>query len=222
MKAKALDIRDQLGRGLDDKPVPSDETNAITQPERRRAAIEQLAQNVAPGGLTLDEYSARAVALEEAATPDEIDAALVGLAEAADTAPIRYRRWLVAGFGGAKQRGRWRLSSRLRVVSVFSGVSLDLGRAELEAPESLISVIAVFGGAELLAPSGVSMQLSGLSLFGGKGDKRRAAPPLSGTPLIRVRAFVLFGGVTIKDRRTWMLRRMLRRISGRNGEPARA
>jgi hypothetical protein len=55
------------------------------------------------------------------------------------------------------------------------------------------------GGAVILAPPGVSVESSGLSLFGGKADRRASGPPLPGSPLIRVRAFTLFGGVAIKE-----------------------
>lgn len=112
---------------------------------------------------------------------------------------VGWSRWLVSVFGGADQRGRWRLSSRLRVVVVFGGVTLNLRTAQLEAPESVITVVAVLGGAWIIAPLGVPIQLSGFSMFGGKGDKRAAGPPLPGSPLVRVRAFPIFGGVTVKD-----------------------
>jgi hypothetical protein len=83
-------------------------------------------------------------------------------------------------------------------VVVFGGVTLNLRTAQLEAPESVITVVAVLGGAGIIAP-GVPIQLSGFSMFGGKGDKRAAGPPLPGSPLVRVRAFPIFGGVTVKD-----------------------
>jgi len=63
----------------------------------------------------------------------------------------------------------------------------------------------------------VSIQLSGFSLFGGKGDKRAVGPPLPGSPLIRVRAFPIFGGVTVKTRRT---RSLLDVIRGPSRKPA--
>ena len=55
----------------------------------------------------------------------------------------------------------------------FGGASLDLGAAEFEAPESVITVIALFGGAGTTAPSGVSIQLSGVALIGGKETSTR-------------------------------------------------
>jgi hypothetical protein len=166
----------------------------------RQTAVRRLAQQ-AIGSLTLDEYAERALAVEQAETPDEIDAALQGLPEETDAvAPARHGRWLVAAFGGTEQRGRWRLSSRLRIVSVFGGVDVDLGAAEPEAPESVITVVAILGGAGIIAPQGVPIQLSGFSLLGGKGDKRSGGPPLPGAPLVRVRVFTILGGVTVKDR----------------------
>jgi hypothetical protein len=135
--------------------------------------------------MTLDEYAERALAVEQAATVDELDAALRGLAEEmAGVSPARRARWLISVFGGTEQRGRWRLSSRLRIVSVFGGVDVDLGAAEPEAPESLITVVAILGGAGIIAPQGVPIQLSGFSLFGGKGDKRSGGPALAGAPLV--------------------------------------
>jgi hypothetical protein len=77
----------------------------------------------------------------------------------------------------------------------------DLGSAQVEAHASTITVVALLGGAELIVPPGVPVQLSGLSLLGGKSDERTPGPPLAGAPLIRVRGFSILGGVAIKDRK---------------------
>jgi hypothetical protein len=71
---------------------------------------------------------------------------------------------------------------------VLTAVTLDLGTAQTEATESLITVVALFGGAGILALSGVSIPVSGFSPFGGKGDKRAPGPRLARPPLIRLRA----------------------------------
>lgn len=167
----------------------------------RVTAAGQLARQASAGGLTLDEYAERAVALEQAASVEELDAVVRGLPEEAEAvSSARSIRWLIGVFGGADQRGRWRLSSRLRIVAVLGGVKLDLGAAEPEAPDSLITVVAVLGGAEIVAPPGVSVQLSGFSLLGGKSDERSGGPPLPGSPLIRIRCIALLGGVRVKER----------------------
>lgn len=133
-------------------------------------------------GVTLDEYAVQTTSSEP------------------PPAHAPHRGWLVGIFGGSAQRGRWRLARRLRIVAVFGGASLDLGSAEPEAPESLITVFAFMGGVEIVAPAGIPIQLSGVSLLGGKSDERTEAPPMPGAPLIRVRVFALLGGVKITDR----------------------
>jgi hypothetical protein len=109
-------------------------------------------------------------------------------------------RWLVGVLGGTEQKGRWRLGSRLRIVAVLGGVSLDLGQAQPEAPESLVTVLAVLGGVEITAPPGVPVELTGFSLLGGKSDERPRGASLPGCPVVRLRVFSLFGGVKVKER----------------------
>ena len=171
----------------------------------RQTAFADLAHHAISGRLTLDEYAERVGAIELAATVDELHAALLDLpVEIASlpgpSAPHR-GRWLFAVLGAAEQRGRWRLSSHLWIVAAFGRMKLDLGAAQPEAPQSVITVVVAFGGATILAPPGVSIQLSGFSLFGGKGDKRREGSSLPGSPLIRVRGFTIFGGINVKERR---------------------
>jgi DUF1707 SHOCT-like domain len=167
----------------------------------REAAFKGLARQAIAGGLTLDEYAERAAATQQAATAQELDALLQGLPE--DTAgarSVRRRRWLVSVVAGGERRGRWRLRGDLRVIAVFTVRTLDLGTAQPESPDSLITIITAFGGASIIAPQGVSIQLSGSGVFGGSNDNRAELPPFPGSPLIRIRAFSLFGGVKLDDR----------------------
>jgi hypothetical protein len=145
----------------------------------RERAVNDLAQEPSSDGLTLDEYAERAVAVEQAATVEELEATVCGLPETAAAKSVRGGRWLIGVFGETEQRGRWRLRSHLRIVAALGGVTLDLGIAQPEAPMSLTTVVAVLGGVEIIAPPGVSIQLSGFSLLGGKSDERSDGPPPS-------------------------------------------
>jgi hypothetical protein len=176
-------------------------TDLPTATAAREAAGRRLAAQATGGSLTLEEYVERARALEQAATPEEAEAAASGLPERAGEPPASSPRWLVGVLGGTKQQGRWRLGARLRVVAVLGGVTLDLGRAQPEVPESSITVVAVLGGAELVAPPGVPIAFSGLSLLGGRSDERTPGSPLPGAPLVRVRVLSLLGGVKVTERR---------------------
>jgi DUF1707 SHOCT-like domain len=178
----------------------ANDTREAAQPIDRESANRELAHIATSGGMTLGEYAERASAIGEAATAEEIRAVVEGLPdEAAAPTPARHPRWIVAVFGGTRQRGRWLLSKRLWLLAALGGANLDLAAAEFEAPESVITAVVVLGGAVLLVPQGVPIQLSGFSLFGGKADRRPAGPALQGSPLVRVRAFTFFGGVAVKE-----------------------
>lgn len=167
----------------------------------RETAFKDLARQAIAGGLTLDEYAERAATTQQATTAEELDALLQGLPE--DTAGAhapRRPRWLVSVVTGGARRGRWRLRDHLRVIAVFTVRTLDLGTAQPESPDSLITVLTAFGGASIIAPQGVSIQLSGSGIFGGSNDNRAELPPFPDSPLIRIRSFSLFGGVKLDDR----------------------
>lgn len=177
---------------------PVDGGASPAPPLDRSAAIARLTRHATGGELTLDEYANCAAAIAAAATPAQLDEATAPVAHEPPTPVPTPSRTLVGIFGGTDQRGRWRLPRRLRILAVFGGVSADLGSAQVEAPLSTITVLAVFGGVSLTAPPGVSIQLSGISLLGGKRDKRPVGPPLPGSPVIHVRTCTLLGGVSIE------------------------
>jgi hypothetical protein len=186
---------------MTDNAEQSGEASQRTVDAVRQEASKRLASQASSGGMTLDEYAERAIAIEQAATQDEIESVVHRLdEEASEQLRVGKPRWLVGIFGGAQQGGRWRLSNKLRIVAVLGGVSLNLGSAQPEAPESTITAFAFMGGADIVAPPGVSIQMSGLSLLGGKSDERAAGPPLPGAPLIHLRVFTLLGGVKLSDR----------------------
>ncbi len=151
--------------------------------------------------MTLDEYAERAAAIQQAATAGELDALTPELpGDGAGAFATSRPGWLVSVFAGGQRHGRWRLRDHLGVIAVFTVRTLDLGTAQPESPESLITIITAFGGASIIAPQGVSVRLSGSGLFGGSNDNRAELPPFPGSPLIRIRAFSLFGGVKLEDR----------------------
>lgn len=174
-----LDAKDELGR-------------------ERDVRARRLAQSATDGSMTLEEYAARAASMQRAATMKELDVAVAGLPQALAEVPAPHRSWVFGVLGGIDQRGRWRLSRRLHVVCVFGGAHLDLGAAAPEAPECTITILALLGGAEITAPPGVPVLLSGLALMGGRSDERPQAAALPGAPLIRVRSFAFLGGVKVK------------------------
>lgn len=58
-------------------------------------------------------------------------------------------------------------------MSVFGGTHIDLTAAPLASGETMIRVISVFGGAEVLVPDNVAIRVTGISIFGGVSVRGR-------------------------------------------------
>lgn len=171
----------------------------------RERTVELMRRHSVDGRLTLEEFAERISRAYEAKTRDELDELTSDLPASAAAVPARRRgsaRWIVSVLGGTERRGRFRLGPRTRVVSVMGGTNIDLRHAELESPEVEITIVSVMGGANVVVPEGVDVELTGLALMGGKGYRPGKQPPPPGAPLIRVRAFAFMGGVSVTTKRT--------------------
>ena len=117
---------------------------------------------------------------------------------------------MLAVFGGASRKGRWRVGSRLRAIAVFGGVEIDLTDAVFESPEVVIEVTAIFGGVEIKVPENVSLHGGGVGIFGGFDVREQtAADPYA--PLVRVRGAAVFGGCEARPRKGKKLKEWVRK-----------
>ncbi|MCC6237141.1 MAG: hypothetical protein IT299_06160 [Dehalococcoidia bacterium] len=83
------------------------------------------------------------------------------------------------------------------LTAMFGGVSLDLRQAQLSPEGASVSMMAAFGGVELIVPRGWRVQATSTPIFGGFENK--ATDPTDATsPVLRVDATVMFGGAEIK------------------------
>ncbi|MEV7779302.1 DUF1707 domain-containing protein [Kitasatospora sp. NPDC088351] len=120
---------------------------------------------------------------------------------------------MVAIFGGASRKGRWRVGSHLRAVAVFGGVEIDLTDAVFESPEVVIEVTALFGGVDIKVPENVSLHGGGVGIFGGFDVKEQtAADPYA--PVVRVKGAAVFGGCEAKPRKGKKLKEWVRKQLG--------
>lgn len=105
---------------------------------------------------------------------------------------------IVGVFGGTERGGRWRPPLRQKVIALFGGARLDYREAELP-PEALhVDVYAVLGGVEIRVPAGMRVELSGFSLFGGRGVESSGARGDTDTPVMHLRAVAVLGGVAVR------------------------
>ncbi|WP_280718657.1 DUF1707 domain-containing protein [Kitasatospora sp. MAP5-34] len=214
---------------LDTAPVAEAELRA-SDADRERIA-ELLRDAYAEGRLTMEEHSERIEAAYQARTLGELapltrdlpthrpismeKAPQAGSRPAAGPlTPARSESpSMVAIFGGASRKGRWRVGSHLKAVAIFGGVEIDLTDAVFESPEVVIEVTAVFGGVEIKVPENVTLQGAGVGIFGGfEVQEQTSADPYA--PVVLVKGAAVFGGCEAKPRRGKKLKEWVRKQLG--------
>jgi hypothetical protein len=165
----------------------------------RERTVELLRRHSVEGRLTLEEFADRMGRAYEAKTQDELEQLMRDLPAqtAAPARRARRTRWIVSVMSGVNRRGRFRLGAHTYAVSLMGGMNVDLRQAELEEPEVTITVVCVMGGANIIVPEGVEVELTGIAIMGGKSYRPGKQSPPPGAPLVRVRAFSLMGGVSV-------------------------
>jgi hypothetical protein len=179
--------------------MPSDPDQLVSDDERDQA-VAVLRAGLVDGRLTLDEFSQRVELAYAARVGNELARARSGLPDRGRGPLARPRRRptrvTAALFGHVVRRGRLRLRRQTVAVSAFSDLDLDLREAELDSPATSVTVLVLFGNADLYVPEAVDVSVTGIGLFGHQREwGRDTARP--GVPLLRVRVLSLFGTVDV-------------------------
>lgn len=111
---------------------------------------------------------------------------------AASVSRRRPARFGMAVFSHVVRRGRLRLRGWIFGASVFGDLDLDLREATIDKPRTAVTVLALFGNADVYVPEGVDVDVRGLSIFGHLTDRGRDVVRPD-APLVHVRVFGLFG-----------------------------
>lgn len=98
----------------------------------------------------------------------------------------------IAIFGGTDESGFPPEWSDETVVALVGGVTLDLTKRR-PAPDATLTLIGAIGGARIVVPVGVRLAVEGVSLLGGRSVRVRSG----GGPNLRIRAFLLLGGLSV-------------------------
>jgi hypothetical protein len=182
----------------------------------RDVAVGRLNQAVGEGRLTMDEFSERVELAYAARTRGDLDPLLRdlpadggGTVPATTTSGIRVvsggsqgkdTHWSISPIGGIRHRGRWRVPRHTVAIGILGGVDVNLGEAELGAPEVMITKVSIIGGVSVRVPPGMHVEVSNFSILGGRNINLNS-PLARNAPVLRIRSFSIIGGVDVRESR---------------------
>lgn len=187
----------------------SDELSLRVSDAEREAVVARLGDACGEGRISLDEFTDRTDAVYAARTRGELARVTADLpAPGSPTIPAvrpstggavagrpRRRTAILSGF---ELKGRWRVDPESTVVCVFGGAKLDLRHAELGAHQVLIKIVSVFGGASVVVPRGVHVDVDGVNVLGGYSAEQPDTVPPPGAPTIVIRTVNVLGGTSVE------------------------
>ena len=190
-------------------PVPLEQT--------RESVILQLAEHFSVDNLSVEALEARLDRANQAATVDDLRALVSDLPAIRPGAPpvamprtyvspatgahVAERQAIVGIMGGAERKGVWTPARETFVLALMGGVDLDFREARLPPGVTELNIFAIMGGAEIVVPPGVHVDLSGFALMGGFSQSGYVPPPTDpDAPVLRIGGFAFMGGVDVKVR----------------------
>jgi class 3 adenylate cyclase len=184
----------------------------------RQVVVDRLGRAVGDGLITLDEFADSAGQAYAAVTRAQLEEVTRDLrlpvvapipeapgvapptGETPDAGAAPKRRWVVAIMGGEDRRGKWRLGRRTGAFALMGGVDLDLRDAVLDGDDIEITAWAIMGGVDVVVPEGIAVECSGFMLMGGRSNRIKDVPPVPGSPVIRVRGYGMWGGISVRSK----------------------
>lgn len=101
-----------------------------------------------------------------------------------------------ATFGGQKVNLPKEEFKGANLNAVFGGVEFDM-RESIISSEQIINASSIFGGIEIMVPTGINVKVKSTPIFGGVSNKTRITAG-DNIPTLYINAFCLFGGVEVK------------------------
>jgi len=102
-------------------------------------------------------------------------------------------------FGGSEKKVDSKNFKVGTLNAIFGGSKIDLRQAGLSEEGSIIDVLVMFGGGEIILPKNTRISLETTAIFGGCDDKRKEISESPDRRMLKIRGLILFGGLEIKD-----------------------
>ena len=190
-------------------PVPLEQT--------RERVIQQLCEHFAYDNLSAEALEERLDRAHGATSLDDLRSLVSDLPVVrADAAPapgvrtyvspstgahVSERQIIIGIMGGAEKKGVWSPAQQIYVVALMGGAELDFREARFGPGVTEVIVFAIMGGAEIIVPPGVHVDMNGLALMGGFSQSGSAPLPTDpNAPILRIGGFCMMGGVEVSIR----------------------
>ena len=197
-----------MPRGTAATPAP------IAAAEREQV-VQALGVHFAYDRLSMDAYEERLERAYRAMTRQQLHEVLQDLPTAASdelaavpasllvpTSDVPPRGIIMAAMGGTERKGSWIVPQHLKVWAIAGGAVLDLRDARFGPGRTVIELMVLMGGVEIIVPPGVRVETSSTAVFAGgvenEAGDATALSPLQ--PVIELSGLVVFGGVETKTR----------------------
>ena len=184
--------------------LPSRAPSAQASADDRIQVAQLLSEAASNGRLTLAQYEARLSKTYAANTYDQLQRLTYDLPEAMEFRRGKSRpapsTMLLAILSGFDRSGRWYVPGRMTTFTLFGGGVVDLRYADFTSSDVDIHVYSILGGQTILLPPEVNVDIKGRGVIGGF-DTTVEGTGAPGAPTVRITGFSLLGGVGIKRRK---------------------
>ena len=146
-----------------------DDASMRVSDEDREQAVLVLREHLLAGRLTLDEFSDRVGAALGARVSGELARVQEDLPAVSSRASGPHRkpaRFTAAVLSHTVRRGRLRLHKWTLAASALGDLDFDLREATIDQPQTTLTVLVALGNADIYVPEGVSVEVSGMTIFG--------------------------------------------------------
>lgn len=153
-----------------------------------------------PGGRSAPRWQSGGVASTGIPAPENASGGL-SVQPAAD-APARPAQRITSVLSTEKRKGRWEVPARINVTTFLGEVVLDFTEAVVRSREIEIQAGVVLGTLTLIVPEGIDVRLEQGANVLGERKMRLRSPVTPGSPVYRVRGFVVLGEIVVRPPRT--------------------
>ena len=181
----------------------------------REHTVKLLIDHYAADNLTVDEFESRLDQAYVTMTQEGLAALLSGLPVLASTSEVAYAPPVatvpadqvkdfgmqIAIMGGSERKGSWTPPRKLYSLAVMGGAGLDFREARMAPGETVVNILTVMGGVEVLVPPGLAVETHGMGIMGGFEAVDQAGDYTDpNAPRLVIRGMAIMGGVDITVR----------------------